>query len=400
MKFSQKTSVTFSLVSLIGIIFILSTIVSADQQNRVGPYEVIVYSSPDYVGDSQSFDLNIRTHRILLVNKFNNKLDNKVASIHVGSEVRAILFDHHDFHANWKTRTKRIPILLPMGIPGGTRNYFEKFRNVDVFTESKPQLYNMFIAYTSMIILPRDFKGTWGIALYNLQDKFIRIEPIPDLKKHKQRVIPDFGSYLNDKIEQVKFLGNSTEGVKIKLFDNTHFKGNSITLPGLGSDKDYFYLNNYKFNRKTKSIKVTVTDPKVNTHRAPAPPADSQIAVVKEVIPIEGVILKDFKTVKGGPVQGKQTPPPPPGDGPEVMGPWHDGHGNDYEFHQQGQAFSWFCPQRNEHGAGVYINSRRIKVIWNSPKGPGQIMGNVIKVNHEGMAEEIKFDNGVVLYRK
>jgi len=395
---NSKIKVLSGIIALFFVCVFSSSSLHGEFQNQVGPFQVIVYSGPDFVGDSESFNFNMRSHRILLVNRFNKKLNDRVASIHVGSEVKAILFDHHDFHANWISKTKKIPILLPFGIPGGTKNYFEKFRNVDVFTESEPRIRSTFYGFTSMIVLPKDFKGTWGIALYNLENRFIRIEPIPDLKKHKLRVIPDFGSYLNDKIEIVKFLGTSTEGVKLIMYDGTHFKGNSISLPGMGSDKDYFYLRDYHFSRKTKSIKVKVADAGNNSARASAPPADNQISVVKEVIPIEGMIFKKVTPVPGGPKPAD--PPPPPGHTLEVMGPWHDGHGNDYELQQQGKAFSWFCPQRDEHGSGVFEQKGEFSVMWTNSKGKGQTRGRISKYNKEGMPIEIQMNTGVTLYRK
>jgi len=387
MKINSFVKVLF--VFLFTGLLIMFPILLHSQSKGPAPYQVIVYSAADFIGQSQSFVLNRRSHRILIVNRFNKDLDNKVSSIHVGSKVRAILFDHKDFHANWRRPSGGILSIYFKSPKRQERTELNHlFHNVGIYYISAPNLIHNDI-YTSMIVIPNDIKTDWGVILSDFKDDFARVEPIPDLKKYKQRVIPDLG-YISDKISALKFLGGHPGSVKLELFDKTQFRGDSISLPGMGSDKRDFILKKYNFKDRASSLKFTVSDPEVKTSGVSAPPADEQqTVVITDVIPIEKVLGKEMKPDPGVPQNV-----------PGISGMWHDGHGNDYEFMQHGQAFSWFCPQRNEYGAGVFVGNRRIRVLWNNPKGSGQTNGKIIKVDPKRMAFEIKMDYGVTLYRK
>ena len=317
-------------------------------QSPVGQYEVKVYSQKDYVGEAKSYVLNIRTHRIGLVNRFPANLDNAVSSIHVGSQVYAILFDFHDFHVslggggsgNLFTGLVKVLVnihkkMTPLGyLPkkGSAQatpppdNTLQGHINVGIYTASTPQVRHNDV-YTSMLIIPKGLDYAYGVALYNPGDRFIRIEPIPDEKKFQERRIPDFGNYLNNKIGQVAFLGPRIKNTRITLYDKTHYKGESITLPGEGSDVISFKLAEYNFADKTESIRLSVKPVKTSTQRAAAPPADSgEAQEVLRVQPIptmkvmlEGRILEQTRPsattaqAEKRPTE-ESTPPPRPAD--------------------------------------------------------------------------------------
>ena len=321
------------------LLFAAAAAAMAAGQSPVGQYEVKVYTERDYVGQSKSYVLNKRTHRIVLVNKLPANLDNAISSIHVGSEVFAILFDYHDFHislgsggggGNWLTglvkaivdiHLKMTPLgYLPkgksssssgsgavggMGLSQPGTNLMGNI-NVGVYTGSTPMVLHNDI-YTSMIIIPKDFDYAYGVALYNYADRFIRVEPIADEKKFKERRIPDFGSYLNNKIDHVAFLGPRIKNTTITLYDDPNYKGASITLPGEGSDVLSYDLHNYSFASKTQSIRLRVEPIKKNVTKAVAPPADE--ANAQEIVTVIPLILPGIMAtaVEAAPLEKAKT---------------------------------------------------------------------------------------------
>lgn len=306
----------FCVVNLIVVFVFLISGTSLFGQSHVGPYQVIVYEHNDYVGKSQSFDLNTRTHRIKIINRLNSSLDNNVSSIHVGSEVMAILFDHHDFHAN----LSGLPGMMTMGKAAvralnpmmwfnkPSKTYGLNYVNVGFYESSSPKVQHNDI-YTSMIIVPRNCQYAWGVGLYNFQDGFVRVEPIPDDKKFKKRVVPDFGSYLGDKISAVAFWGKNIRNTRVTLFEHANFSGKQLALPGPGSQKVEFQLRDYQFDRITTGVKVFVSDPQGDSNRASAPPAGdspTQMQVVKiEPIDVTAVLVANQKAQNQ---QGQQQP--------------------------------------------------------------------------------------------
>ncbi|MEN8223631.1 MAG: hypothetical protein ABFR36_10305 [Acidobacteriota bacterium] len=381
-----------SIVIFFCVFAIFCSSLGSQDINVVGPYQVIIYSSPDYIGQSQSFILNIKSHRIKPVNRFNGSLDNKVSSIHVGSKVKAILFDHHDFHANPQER---------MGRTMQNQQNFKmdhEFKNVEVYDKSIHQVKHNDV-YTSMVIIPKDLKDAWGIALYNYQEKFARIEPIPDQKIQKQKVITDFGDYLNKKIDHIRFLGNPIGTTKIDLYEHTHFKGKHITLPGFGSNKSNFILKTYQFDRITSSIKVRIKDPEADFKKVSTYLAGSKILENKVIKPVTGKKTEKDQGLKMM-ESGDQLPAVLSKDIADIKGLWQDKSGNSYEFVQNGQTFTWFSSLNKGRGEGYFLKNKKMKIIWHYPKDKGQTYGQVTKVNPVGKAEEIKMDDGVVLFRK
>jgi|GEM_PF-5228373 len=360
LAFRRIFLVAFTVLMILALPKVFNTDVNT-AESVVGPYEVIVYAARDYVGDSKSYKVNIRTDRIKLVNRFPANLDNKVSSIHVGSRVFAVLFDHHDFHASFgsdgnlftglfksvKSIGKKV-VITPLGpIPRrpekgkshsgasiGSAMAVVGHKNVGVYKSSTPMVQHNDI-YTSMLVIPKDLDFAWGVAFYNFDDKFIRIEPIPDKKKYKSRIIPNFGSYLNDKISRVVLLGENIKNTKVTLYEHINYRGKSITLPGAGSDKVAFDLGAYGFDRMTSSIKLKVTPPETDTKRVAAPPADSgaaQKVIVAEPFIVPGVMAEavspeQIKEAKQKP-QPKKTTPPPPEKHKEGE---HDMHGGEHE---------------------------------------------------------------------
>lgn len=309
---------------------------TASDSAPVGQYEVRVFTHRDYVGDSQSYILNTRTHRILLVNRFPEKFDNAISSLHLGSEVYAILFDYHDFHislgqksgGNWFSGLVNALVdihkkMTPLGYMGQNKQSAPPSQisgelwgqiNVGVYTSSSPMvLHND--RYTSMLVIPKDLDTAYGVALYNTGDNFIRVEPIPDEIRFTERRIPDFGSYLNDKISIVAFLGPRIQNTHLTLYDKTNYAGQAITLPGVSSDKITFYLADYQFAGRARSIRLGITPVKADSVRVAAPAADS--ATVQEIlkvmpIPVMTVMAEaaPVKPAQTGAAAPAQTKPP------------------------------------------------------------------------------------------
>jgi len=167
--FTRISFLFFLVVILFSSISILASL--------VGPYEVIIYEARDYVGHQKSYKLNPSKHRLLAINYVGDDINDKISSIHVGSKVRVICFAHHDFHAPYKFTYTRFPPLIGFKVGSQARGpshigYYDHSTSVVDHND----------LYSSLIIIPKDFGGAWGVAFFNPRDKFVRFEPLPNGK--------------------------------------------------------------------------------------------------------------------------------------------------------------------------------------------------------------------------
>jgi hypothetical protein len=397
----------------------------------VGRSEVKLYAERDFVGESRSYVLNARTHRIVMVNRLPGPLDNGVSSIHVGSDVFAILFDHHDFHidlrqgggGNWFTGLVKAVVdlhkkMTPFGHRGDRKRSANAppppgtdlwgHINVGVYTHSS-SLVRHDDTYTSMLIVPKDFDHAYGVALYNRTDGFIRVEPIADAKKYVERRVPDFGPYLNDKVSQLAFLGPRIRNTHITLYDGTEYQGRSITLPGEGSDRLVFDLADYGFAGRTKSVRLSVKPVEGESVRVAAPSADeTSVYEVVSVIPIDTAEIVPAREEPGAdrPRDDRRRELGPPGPRPlppgvvNMRGRWTDGRGRSFEIIQHGTTFILRGRDAPLEGAGVQPGPDWVSMVFR-PAGEEVIHaeGRVETGEHAGVARRIVFDNGFVLDR-
>ncbi len=68
------------------------------------------------------------------------------------------------------------------------------------------------------------------------------------------------------------------------------------------------------------------------------------------------------------------------------------------EVKQNGNQATWFVPAFNQRGIGT-IEGQTFSVSWQETAGEQALTGQIVQVNHNGVALQIELSNGLILSR-
>jgi hypothetical protein len=98
------------------------------------------------------------------------------------------------------------------------------------------------------------------------------------------------------------------------------------------------------------------------------------------------------------PMGGAVMLPAQPAGAVKLAGTWKSNHGVVYEIAQSGGDFSWTVASLGQKGNGT-LNGKQVSASWQDAKGSGSATGEVVQVDPDGAAREIRWSNGVVFKR-
>ena len=233
--------------------FLMSAAVATAQENRegiaysgysppsVGPWDVILYEHPNYLGPWVRYTLQPGM-RQRLVPEIVPALEDKVSSIQVGEKVGVRVFQH--------------------------RRYFaDESDGKDAYKASVPSLGTNTLPLndkiSSLIIFPKAAGGAFGVQLNDetaLTVGNIAFFPLPEWEASPEEGYPFLGEFNLDKNANgvYAYPYESRNRIELILYAERNFQGRTLTLPGAtGWDgMKANNLGNFDFSDTAASLRV------------------------------------------------------------------------------------------------------------------------------------------------
>ena len=245
---NRLRGVLFTVVAAI----LLSAAVATAQENRegvayssdapasVGPWDVILYEHPNYLGPWVRYTLQPGM-RQRLVPEIVPALEDKVSSIKVGQNVGVRVFQHRRYFANEDDGWDRFFASVP-SLGTNTQPLDDKI--------------------SSLIIFPKAAGDAFGVCLLD-QGKYshgnLTVVPLPELEAATEQAYPFLGEFNLDKNLNVVWpLGANPwwNRIELVLYAERNFVGLMLTLPEADGWRPEYNLGWASFSDSAASLRV------------------------------------------------------------------------------------------------------------------------------------------------
>ena len=234
---------------------------SAASGSVAAPDEVILYEHIDYVGKHRAWRI-APGDQFLYVPYVGDDLNDRISSIHVGSDVHVWLFKDayfagapfdcmgeridksvsslHQSHPDCADRVSSLIIgLKSAGDPIG----------IDLEDNAEYPFYDTFVPVATTNIY-----RSGAVECFGLKKVAQMFKPI--YQNVDQIIIYPYSSFSRIGFHHPP---DNLRKVSVTVFDRPGCTGDSITIPGPGSDKVFFDLGKYGFNDRAASLRITYT---------------------------------------------------------------------------------------------------------------------------------------------
>ena len=359
-------------------------ITTVETQEDIDPFTVVLYGYSDYYHPYKKFRLKSGTRMLKIPTiKFAPR------SIGLGSKV-GVLFNLPNYRSTPNFRK------VESGHYGAA-----PFKRI---TYSKPRLFKKKWYVGSLIIHRKDVGDFLGVSLH---DHFYAVpEDVQNTSTIYHKIHSIAQSYTKNSQADWAHLRIVPGGKGSVSWPHGHpnpkdirvtIKGQNGAVRILPQGSQTAYLFSSLKIGQVASIKMEYVGPfdksayqpykEPPTHKAPpAPKKENTVEMIKGVPEFKGQPDVQPKGIKARTI-------------PEIAGMWKSNINRIYHIGQDGLNFEWGVEGVDERGHGR-IDGHNLLATWEGPNGHGGAKGVIVDFKGERRAIRIKWNNGVVFFRK